>query len=77
MTSNPLLPKDDHDLLITLNERVSNMIIKLDDILEAHGILSGDHEDRIRRLEQHKWMIAGGLIILNAAIGYALVVYFH
>lgn len=42
----------DHDLLVTLNERMSNLIKALDGVVASNKILSDDHETRLRTLEQ-------------------------
>lgn len=54
----------DHDILVRIDEKVDNILTRLD-----------DHEARIRPLEtqQHKWLgrdgaIAGGLGLVGGAI---------
>jgi hypothetical protein len=41
----------DHDLLVTLNERVKNLIEHVTSVVSSNDRLAGDHEGRIRMLE--------------------------
>lgn len=42
----------DHDLLVTLNERVKNLIDHVTSVVNANDRLAGDHENRIREIER-------------------------
>lgn len=58
---------NDHDLLITLHEKVGNLITKVNQ-------LTDDHEQRIRILEKFRWIIVGAFIVAQF-IGDAAVYY--
>lgn len=52
---------------------------KLDGIslqLHAQTVVSGDHESRIRMVEQKIWMITGGLMLVAAAGGSSFIYLF-
>ncbi len=55
----------DHDLLVRIDEKVDNILTRLD-----------DHEARIRPLEtqQHKWLGRDGAIIAGISIGASVAV---
>jgi hypothetical protein len=60
---------NDHDLLITLHEKVSNLISQV-------SRLTDDHESRIRALEKFRWIIVGALIAVQA-ISDVIIYYLH
>jgi hypothetical protein len=55
----------DHDLLILLNERVRALT-------EAVTNKNADFEARIRILEQHRWLFAGGAIVIATLLPYII-----
>lgn len=56
---------NDHDLLITLHEKVTNLIGKVDK-------LTDDHERRIRFLERYAWGAIAVLYVANIVLGFFL-----
>lgn len=62
--------QSDHDLLILLNERVSSLT-------EAVSSKTGDHEARIRALEQRQWIIAGAVLLAAFMAPIILKYLFH
>lgn len=62
--------QSDHDLLILLNERVTALT-------EAVSSKTGDHEARIRSLEQKQWIIAGAVLLAAFAAPLILKLFFH
>lgn len=52
--------QNDHDLLITLHEKVTNLIEKV-------STLTDDHEQRIRVLERFRWVIIGAVVVIQFA----------
>jgi hypothetical protein len=59
---------NDHDLLITLHEKVTNLITKVDK-------LTDDHERRIRFLERYMWSAIAVLYVANILLGYYLAIH--
>lgn len=55
----------DHDLLIELRT-------KLDGLINSVNTITLDHETRLRGLEQMKWKLIGGLLIIQAVGGWSL-----
>lgn len=56
----------DHDLLIRMDEKLE-LIIKD----------NKDHESRIRSLEQFRWQLVGGILVLNGVADYILYLALH
>lgn len=52
----------DHDLLITLS-------VKVDNLIEKVGVLTDDHEKRIRAIEKYVWKAIGALMVSQIVIG--------
>ena len=59
------MQQNDHDLLIVVHTKLDELILKVDK-------LTDDHEKRIRSLEKFRWILAGGLIILQFLTPYVV-----
>lgn len=59
----------DHDLLIRLEEKVDNLIERVDLISKNVKAQVDDHETRLRFIEKYVWLALGALTVLQA-IGY-------
>ena len=55
----------DHDLLITIDTKLSNLIA-------MNGNHYEDHENRIRRIERWGFTALGALFIIQIAVGYVI-----
>lgn len=78
----------DHDLLVelrtdmravketlqTISEKEDTHLTKADfaEFVKANDIVHNDHENRIRLLEQNRWVIAGGISVIVMLIGFAV-----
>lgn len=59
----------DHDILIILHTNVGNLAKSVQDLKDGTSLTISDHENRIRSLEQFKWLLTGGLILLQIIEG--------
>lgn len=58
----------DHDVLIRLDQKVSDLILKVSKLTDDITQQLADHETRLRALEKVRWLVAGGAGILGAII---------
>ena len=67
--------QSDHDVLIELRTEMRGMRGDIKDLKDATADKTTDHEMRLRTLESQRWMIAGGVTVISAIIGYALQIF--
>jgi hypothetical protein len=61
--------ENDHDLLIRLDEKVSQLINQV-------SSLTNDHEERIRNLEKWRWYVVGIASTLSILVPYVMEKFF-
>lgn len=78
--------QSDHDLLVTLNERMANLIGHVESMVASNKTLADDHETRIRELEQKSesqeasartWRYALSIAITILTLAIAVVAIYH
>jgi hypothetical protein len=62
--------QSDHDLLLVIHEQVKNLRADIKIMQDGTALNIKDHETRIRRLELWGAMIAGGLAVIEAILGF-------
>lgn len=63
--------QNDHDLLIKLESKISELVEKIEEMKEAVANGVKDHERRIRFLEKSLYLTWGGITVITAIIYYA------
>lgn len=62
----------DRDLLVTMHEQIKGIKSDIKDLKDGTSAKLNDHENRIRSIEQFKWQLIGGLLVLQAVEGILL-----
>jgi hypothetical protein len=57
---------DDHDLLVKLNERAEMTFRRVDELKGTIEMRQANHDDRLRALEQARWMMLGAAAAFGA-----------
>ena len=64
--------RDDHDLLIAMETKLDSLIEDIRDLKDGTSKTVGDHEARIRKMEDRQLTWVGALAMLQFFIGIVL-----
>lgn len=62
--------KEDRDLLIRLDEKVTNLATEVKDMRDETKMQVQDHENRIRMLERNTYIGMGALAVIQFLLAY-------
>ena len=72
MTMTKKTERDDHDLLIAMETKLDSLIEDIRDLKDGTSKIVGDHEARIRKMEDRQLTWVGALAMLQFFIGIVL-----
>ena len=67
-------PKTDHELLLLINQSISNMKRDIEEIKEHLNTCESDLECRISKTEKWIYTMSGGLAVLIMLVGWILTI---